>query len=104
MGVYRSPQQVSDRLDSLVSEIKTILENTAASWPGGRVVPHVAPEPRDVVCVGHGHTLAALAMRWAGLPLQHGVRLLIDPAGVAILGYVYVYAWPCILFSVFNSY
>lgn len=65
------------------------MESTAASWPGGKVVAHVAPEPRDVVCIGHGHSLAALAMRWAGQPLKNGTRLLIEPAGVAILGYVF---------------
>lgn len=84
----RSPDQVRARVDSLIKEIREIITSTAATWPGGRTVTHVSLEPRNVVCVGHGHTLAALAMRWVGQPLTQGFRLLFDPAGIAILGYV----------------
>lgn len=63
------------------------MEGTAASWPGGQVVAHAAGEPRDIVCIGHGHILAAMALRWIGQPLRHAARLLIEPAGVAVLGY-----------------
>ena len=64
------------------------MESTAASWPGGQVVAHAAGEPRDVVCIGHGHILAAMALRWVDEPLENGVRLLMEPAGVAVLGYL----------------
>ena len=63
------------------------MESTAAAWPGGKVVAHVAQEPRDVVLVAHGHILAALALRWAGQPLSSGMRLLIEPGGVVVLGF-----------------
>ncbi|KAI9925147.1 hypothetical protein ASPWEDRAFT_45931 [Aspergillus wentii DTO 134E9] len=82
-----SPQQVSDRLDNLIHEIRSVIESTAASWPGGQVVAHAAEEPRDVVCIGHGHILAGLALRWAGQPLRNGMRLLMEPGGVAVLGF-----------------
>ncbi|KAF4264659.1 hypothetical protein KXW98_001623 [Aspergillus fumigatus] len=82
-----NPQQVSDRVDELIGEMIEVLKSTSASWPGGRLVPNVSSEPRDIVCIGSGQSLAALAMRWTGLPLRCGVRLLIETAGVAILGF-----------------
>ncbi|KAF7118364.1 hypothetical protein CNMCM5793_007878 [Aspergillus hiratsukae] len=82
-----SPQQVSDRLDQLIAEMRDILKSTAAAWPGGRMVPHVNYEPRDIVCIASSQSLAALAIRWAELPLKCGMRLLIETAGVAILGF-----------------
>jgi probable phosphoglycerate mutase len=53
------------------------------------MVPHVTEEPRDIVCIGSGLSLSALAMRWTGLPLKCGVRLLFETAGVAVLGYFF---------------
>ncbi|EAW06527.1 phosphoglycerate mutase family protein [Aspergillus clavatus NRRL 1] len=82
-----SPQQVSDRLDELIAEIQGVIQSTAAQWPGGNLVTHASDEPRDIVCVGPGHSLAALAMRWVGLPLEHGVRLVLEPASISILGF-----------------
>lgn len=79
---------MSNRVDELIHEIRTVMESTAASWPGGQVVAHAAGEPRDVVCIGHGHILAAMALRWVDEPLENGVRLLMEPAGVAVLGYL----------------
>jgi probable phosphoglycerate mutase len=39
--------------------------------------------------VAHGHILAAMAIRWVGLPLDTGMmRLIFEPGGVAVLGYV----------------
>jgi broad specificity phosphatase PhoE len=88
----RTPQQVSDRVDALIKEIKGVMEGTAATWPGGKTVPHVVQEPRDVVCIAHGHILATFALRWLGRTLDQGTRILFEPAGVAILGYVFT---PC---------
>ncbi|GIC88259.1 phosphoglycerate mutase family protein [Aspergillus udagawae] len=82
-----TPQQVTDRLDELIGEMREVLKSTTASWPGGRMVPHVTEEPRDIVCVGSGLSLSALAMRWTGLSLKCGVRLLFETAGVAVLGF-----------------
>jgi probable phosphoglycerate mutase len=89
--MFSFPQQVSDRLDELILEMREVLKSTTASWPGGRMVPHVNEEPRDIVCIGSGQSLAALAMRWAGLPLKCGVRLLFETAGVAVLGYFFAF-------------
>lgn len=87
----RTPEQVSDRLDLLISEIREAIGGTAASWPGGQLVAHATGLPRDIVCIGHGHILAALAMRWAGQPVRNGMRLLMEPSSVAILGYVFFF-------------
>lgn len=77
-----SPQQVSDRLDHLIAELKTQIGRVCSERPGGQNIPQL----RNIVCVAHGHILAALALRWAQQPLKNGMRLLMDTAGVAVLG------------------
>lgn len=85
----RSPQQVSDRLDELIGEIKSIIEANSSSWPSGQVVSQRGHQAQDIVCVAHGHVLAALARRWVGLPLQFtAARMVFEPASVTALGYV----------------
>ncbi|KAE8383900.1 histidine phosphatase superfamily [Aspergillus bertholletiae] len=76
-----SPQEVSARLDRLISEIQQFLGSQSYDVRGG--------EPRDVdiVCVAHGHILSALALRWAEQPLENGMRLLTETAGVGTLCY-----------------
>lgn len=88
--VGRSPQQVANRVDALIAEIKEKVLNTAASWPGGNIVARATGEARDIVCIGHGHVLSAMALRWAGQSLANGLRLLLEPSSVAVLGYVSV--------------
>lgn len=86
----RSPAQVSERLDRLIAEIKTVIEKSSPSWPSGQIVSRGAVQAQDIVCVGHGHVLAAFVLRWVGLPLEpNAVRLVLEPSGVAVLGYVY---------------
>lgn len=88
--LVRSPQQVSDRLDELIAEIKSVIEGNSASWPGGQIISHRSQHAQDIVCVAHGHILAAMAIRWVGLPLDTGMmRLIFEPGGVAVLGYVF---------------
>jgi len=70
----RSPEAVSDRLDELIKDMKRFTKG-----PQGR---ERAP---DIVCIAHGHILSALALRWAEQPLLHGMRFLIQTAGVGIL-------------------
>ncbi|KAJ5495709.1 hypothetical protein N7539_000825 [Penicillium diatomitis] len=83
-----SPQQVTERLDKLIREIKQVISSNSASWPGGQLIAHRSQHAQDVVCVAHGHILAALAIRWVGLPLDTGMmRLIFEPGGVGILGF-----------------
>ena len=49
-----------------------------------RVVPLLARG--DVVLVGHGHALRALAAVWLGLPASSGGLFTMDEAGLAVLG------------------
>lgn len=79
--LIRSPQEVSNRLDSLISEILHQMD-TLGPNAGGTTVPR----PKNVVCVAHGHVLATFALRWAQQPLRNGMRMLMETAGVAVLG------------------
>lgn len=88
-----SPQEVSDRVDKLIGEIRKVILENSALWPNGQIVgPALGPTtvpPQDIVCISHGHILAALTLRWCGTPLGHGPkRMLIQPGGVVVLGYV----------------
>lgn len=84
----RTPQQVSDRLDELIKEIKSVIAGKSAEYPGDTRIAHHATAPKDIVCVAHGHILAAFAIRWVDQPLKNGTRLLNEPCGVAVLGFV----------------
>lgn len=75
----RSPYEVSARLDRLILEIRQFLCSQSYGVRGGE------NRDIDIVCVAHGHILSALALRWAEQPLEHGMRLLIDTAGVGTL-------------------
>ncbi|TQB68220.1 hypothetical protein MPDQ_003780 [Monascus purpureus] len=82
-----TPQQVSDRLDELIKEIKSVIAGKSAEYPGDTRIAHHATAPKDIVCVAHGHILAAFAIRWVDQPLKNGTRLLNEPCGVAVLGF-----------------
>ncbi|KAJ5105346.1 hypothetical protein NUU61_002693 [Penicillium alfredii] len=87
-GGSMSPKQVSDRLDSLIQEIKSFIEKSSTTWPSGQIEGARSQQAQDIVCVGHGHVLAALALRWVGSSLMAGhMRLIFEPGGVAVLGY-----------------
>ncbi|KAJ5825695.1 histidine phosphatase superfamily [Penicillium riverlandense] len=77
---FRSPQDVAARLDKLIGEIR---EFNGADSTAKNI--HDSPAGADIVCVAHGHILPALALRWAEQPLQHGMRLLLETAGVGVL-------------------
>lgn len=89
MWTHRTPEQVTSRLDQLVTEIRSTISKTVTEWPSGQSVPQMTPQARDVVCVGDGHILAALALRWAEQPLENGMRLLVEPSSVTVLAYAF---------------
>jgi broad specificity phosphatase PhoE len=71
---YRLPQQVSDRLDSLISKIRD------------SQAPHMHDDaPADVLLVAHGHILRAFVKRWLGYPLDFKLLLILEPGGVGVL-------------------
>lgn len=92
LTIQRTPQQVSDRLDELITEMKCVIEARSSGWPLGQDADQqrntqAQDKAQDIVCVAHGHVLAAMALRWVGLPLgASATRMIFEPAGVAALG------------------
>ncbi|KAM3447126.1 hypothetical protein MY3296_009026 [Beauveria thailandica] len=77
-----SPQDVTQRLDKLIREIR---EKYHAP-----VMDGTHPNPAatgNVLIVAHGHILRALALRWAGRPLDAGPTFLLEAGGVGTLSY-----------------
>ena len=40
----------------------------------------------DVLLIGHGHTLRAIAVAWIGLPVVDGSKLALSTATISVLG------------------
>lgn len=76
-----SPEQITERLDRLIKEIREKYHAPAIGKPQGE-----AP-PSDVLLVAHGHILRAFAMRWAHQHLQGGPIFLLEAGGVGTLSY-----------------
>lgn len=81
LNPQRSPEQVTDRLDRLIQEIRQKYHSPVIGLPKSQ-----AP-PGDVLLVAHGHILRAFAMRWAGKTLQDGPTFLLEAGGVGTLSY-----------------
>jgi broad specificity phosphatase PhoE len=67
--ILRSPEQVSQRLDRLIADIRSKYHEPAFQGNSDRP---------DVLIVAHGHILRAFAMRWIGRKLENGVALLLE--------------------------
>jgi broad specificity phosphatase PhoE len=76
--IFRSPEEVATRLDSLIADIKKAHSSAQQAEARGT----------DIVCVAHGHILMALALRWSGVTLQDAPRMFFETGGVVVLGYV----------------
>ena len=74
---FRTPQHLSDRLDSLIDEIHAIQS------------PNMRGEaPCNIVLVSHGHLLRAFVKRWLKYSLDFPLSMMmLEPGGVGILGY-----------------
>lgn len=71
-----NPQQITERLDALISDIRTIHRISMSN-----------EEPGDVLVFGHGHILRAFVMRWMGWPLADYHPMVLPAGGVGVLGY-----------------
>ncbi|KAJ5551325.1 hypothetical protein N7535_000725 [Penicillium sp. DV-2018c] len=71
-----SPQQVTDRLDSLIQEIRAIHKDKMHG-----------EKPADILLVAHGHLLRAFTKRWLGYPMEFNLSLMLDPGAVGVLSY-----------------
>jgi len=76
-------QSVADRIDDLIADVRRI---QAHALRGG---DREAADDRDVLIVAHGHFLRAFVKRWVGLPLASPLLLVLDPGGIAVMGYAH---------------
>ena len=78
--MFRSPDDINQRLDRLIKEIREKWHSPAmGSSQGG------GPQRADVLVVAHGHILRAFAQRWAGQSLKDGPTFLLEAGGVGTL-------------------
>ena len=73
---FRSPSQITERLDRLIADIRTRFHAPVMSPTTSGT--DQKPPCGDVLLVGHGHILRAFAMRWIGHQLTQGVSLLLE--------------------------
>lgn len=79
--MFRSPEDVTKRLDRLISTIRTKYHSPCIGKP-------LSDKPAgDVLLVAHGHILRAFAMRWVNSTLQDGPTFLLEAGGVGTLSY-----------------
>ncbi|KAJ9666778.1 hypothetical protein H2201_003182 [Coniosporium apollinis] len=71
-----SPEQVTARLDALISEIHEI---QGPNMHGEKAC--------DVVLVAHGHILRAFVKRWLKYPMEFPLSMMLEPGGVGVLSY-----------------
>ena len=64
-----SPQQVTERVDRVIGDIRGRFHEEVLGKKGGC---------GDVLLVAHGHILRAFAMRWIGRELTEGVGLILE--------------------------
>jgi broad specificity phosphatase PhoE len=74
-----SPQQITDRLDKFIVEIRERWHSKAIGKPKGE-----AP-PGDVLVVAHGHILRAFAGRWITKNIADNPSLILEAGGVGTL-------------------
>ncbi|ORY10335.1 putative phosphoglycerate mutase [Clohesyomyces aquaticus] len=71
-----SSQQIAERLDRVISEIRNIQR------------PYMNGEkPADVVLVAHGHILRCFFKRWLRYPMEMPLTMMLSPGAIGILGY-----------------
>lgn len=85
LTMRRSPQQVTDRLDGVIREIRENFHKNAI----GRKREDLA-RPYDVLVVAHGHILRAFAARWIGRNIADNPGLILEAGGVGTLRYVLI--------------
>ena len=75
----RLPEQIMERLDRLIHEIKSKYHTPVIGKPKDE-----ASKNYDVLIVAHGHILRAFAMRWIKKPLTD-TSFLLEAGGVGTL-------------------
>lgn len=80
-----SPDQITERLDAVIAEIREKYHKDAIGKACKEAGPH------DVLIVAHGHILRAFAARWINKNIADNPSMLLDAGGVGTLRY----AIPC---------
>lgn len=75
-----SPQDIIERVDRLIGEIRRKHHGPVIGKPKDKMVKG------DVLVVGHGHILRAFAIRWIGQPLSES-HFIMEAGGVGTLSY-----------------
>ena len=70
--IGRSPEDVTERLDRVIGDIRSRFHEKMIGKSKGEA------KPCDVLVVAHGHILRAFAMRWIKRKLTEGVSLLLE--------------------------
>ncbi|KAH8597864.1 histidine phosphatase superfamily [Bisporella sp. PMI_857] len=76
-----SPEQITERVDRLIDEIRSKYHAPVIGKPKGEA------KAGDVLVVAHGHILRAFAMRWVQKTLKDGPTFLLEAGGVGTLSY-----------------
>lgn len=74
MSICRSPQELTDRIDSLITEIREMQKD---SMHGEKAA--------DVLLFAHGHLLRAFVKRWLRYPMEFPLSLMLEPGAVGVL-------------------
>jgi len=78
-----SPGSLTARIDAVIADVKNIQKTVLK---GGE---REGEDDRDVMVVAHGHFLRAFVKRWVGLELASPLLLVLDPGGIAVMGYAH---------------
>ncbi|CAO1628466.1 unnamed protein product [Sympodiomycopsis kandeliae] len=84
-----SAQHMSDRIDSVIAQVKHIQQAVIEGHPQTLHDPEVEQRGGDIIIVAHGHYNRCFIARWLGLPLTNGRLFEVDAGGVAILSYAH---------------
>jgi len=68
------PDQVTERLDSLIEEIHGFQKDAMHGEKNA-----------DVLLVAHGHSLRAFVKRWLKYPMEFPLSMMLEPGGVGVL-------------------
>lgn len=72
----RSPQEVTERLDSLIREIRVLQKDNM-----------YGEQPSDIVLIAHGHLLRAFVKRWLEYSMDFSMSTMLEPGAVGCLSY-----------------
>ncbi|KAF2097778.1 phosphoglycerate mutase-like protein [Rhizodiscina lignyota] len=76
-----SPEQITERLDGLIADLRRKYHEAAIGRPRAEV------GPSDVLIVAHGHILRAFAARWVNKNIASNPSLILEAGGVGTLSY-----------------